>query len=153
MAILQIISLSLIALLLMLMMAQARPWFRAKVQGKVLQVCTIGLWQRIQLYRSILLALAMGLFLGRASGLFPDSLVAMAACFVVAVIVLPMRYTFTTQGVAVGAAVFRPWSEFTGISLKKAQIVLEHASFSGRLTLYVKPADIKDVLVRIKSLA
>lgn len=150
MAIFQVISLVLIAMLLMMLLAQARPWFRAKVQGKVLQVSTINLWQRVQMHRSTLLALAMGLFLGRTSGLLPDSAVALAVFFIFGILCLPMQYTFTTQGVAVGTAIFRPWSEFSGIVIKKQQIVLEHTSFSGRLTLFVKSADLEKVLVRIK---
>jgi hypothetical protein len=153
MVIFQIVGLILIVVLLMVMLAQARPWRPVKISGKVLQVAPMKLIQRLKFYRSILLALAMGLFLGRASGLLSDTLVAMSACFTLAIVCLPLKYTFTTQGVAVGSAIFRPWSEFTGIHLKAEQIVLDHPSLSGRLTLFVKPADLKHVLVRIKTSA
>jgi len=153
MAIFQIIGLVLIVVLLMVMLAQARPWKQAKIPGKVIQVAPIRFWQRVQFYRSILLALAMGATLGRVSGLFTDSLVVMLVCFTLAIVCLPMKYTFTTQGVAVGSAIFRPWSEFSGIQLKPERIVLEHPSLSGRLTLFVRPADVKNVLVRMKTLA
>jgi hypothetical protein len=153
MAIFQIIGLVLIIVLLMVMFAQARPWKQAKIQGKVIQVASLKFWQRVQFYRSTLLALAMGALLGRVSGLFSDPVVAMLVCFTLAIVCLPMKYTFTTHGVSVGSAIFRPWSEFSGIQLKPERIILEHPSLSGRLILFVKPVDVKNVLARIKTLS
>ena len=150
MAIIQLLSLTGIALLLMTMLTQARPWIKAKVAGKVIQTSPMNLWQRIRFYRSSLLALAMGLLLGRTAGWLPDGLVVMAACFGLLIVCFPMKYTFTTQGVAVGAAVFRPWSEFSGISLKSDRIVLDHPSYFGRLTLFAHPAELGSILSRFK---
>ena len=153
MAIFQLFSMLLIAVLLMSMLTQARPWIKAKVPGKVLQIKSLGIWQRMQFYRSSLLALAMGLFMGKAAGWIPDMLVFFAACFALAIVCFPMKYTFTTQGVGVGAAIFRPWSEFNGISLKSRSIILENDSTFGRLTLFVRPADVGSVLIRMKKLS
>jgi len=149
MAIFQILSLLMIVMLLMTMLTQARPWIKAKVDGKVIQTRGLNLWQRVQFYRSSLLALAIGLLMGRAAGWLPDGLVVMAVCFALAIVCFPLQYTFTTRGVAVGAAVFRSWNEFNGVSLKNDRVVLEHPSYFGRLTLFARPAELSGVLRRI----
>jgi hypothetical protein len=150
MALFQFFSFILIVVLLMSMLTQARPWIKAKVPGKVIQIAPLGFGQRLMFYRSSLLALAMGLVLGKAAGWLPDALLVFAVCFALSILWFPMKYTFTTQGVAVGAAIFRPWSEFSGIRLKPQRVILENHSTFGRLTLFVKPAELNGVLARIK---
>jgi hypothetical protein len=150
MAIFQLLSFLMIMVLLMSMLTRARPWIKAKVTGKVIQVAPLGFWQRLRFYRSTLLALAMGLVLGKAAGWLPDILVLFTLSFALAILCIPMKYTFTTKGVAVGAAIFRPWSEFSGISLKPRQVILENSSTFGHLTLFVRPVDLNGVLPRMK---
>jgi hypothetical protein len=153
MAIFQMLSMLLVVMLLMTMLTQARPWIKAKVPGKVLQTAPLGFIQRLQFFRSSLLALAMGLLMGKAAGFLPDMVIFIAASFALSIVCFPMKYTFTTQGVAIGAAMFRPWNEFSGISLKPRSVTLENTSYFGRLTLYVRPAELGSVLNRIKKTA
>jgi hypothetical protein len=152
MQILSLISVLLIAVILMSMLTQARPWVRAKVSGKVIQNVPLSFWQKVAFHRSNLLALALGMLFLRMAGFMPEKLVILASCFALALLLLPMQYTFTSHGVAIGSAIFRKWEEFTGVTSKDQQIVLQHSSFFGRLTLYVKPVEISSVLVRLEKI-
>jgi hypothetical protein len=57
-----------------------------------------------------------------------------------------MQYTFTTQGVGLGDGIFYRWKDFSGFVAKEKCLELTHPSFLGRLTLFVKPADMTDLL-------
>jgi hypothetical protein len=150
MALLPLISLLLIAVLLMSMMAQSHPWLKLKITGKVIKTLPLNFIERIRFHRSTLLAMATGIFIGRVSGWLPAWIAVFAGSFALAILFLPMNYTFTTQGVAVGQAIFRPWEEFTNIEKKPNQIVLNHPSFFSRLTLFVKPVEFESVLMVIE---
>jgi hypothetical protein len=152
MFILSLISVGLIAALLMVMLTQARPWVKAKVTGKVIQSVPLGFWQKVRFHRSNLLALAMGILFCRLGGWMPENLAIFAGCFALAMLFLPMQYTFTSHGVAVGSSIFRQWEEFSGVTKKDSQIVLQHSSFFGRLTLFVKPVEISSVLNRLEKI-
>lgn len=150
MGFLTLIGLLLIATLLMSMMAQAHPWRKIEIPGRVIETQPIRLMQRVMFHRSSLLALGMGILIGRVSGWLPASIAIYTAALALAILLVPMRYIFTTQGVAVGQAIFRPWKEFSSIQKKPNQIILEHPSFFRRLTLFVKPVEIEKVLAVIE---
>ena len=61
-------------------------------------------------------------------------------------IFLPMRYTFTTKGIALGEGMFYPWSDFSGYMAKGSSLKFDHPSFFRRLTLFIKPAEMNNVL-------
>ena len=146
MAVLQMISFVMIALLLMSMMAKARPWNKLTVPGKTLQVVPLGVLPKLITHRSSLLALLTGCLLGVLAGWLPLNMAGIVAVIALVIALMPMRYTLTTKGVAVGEMAFRPWSDFSGFRAGKTSLELAHPSSFGRLTLFVKPAEINNVL-------
>lgn len=146
MVILQFATFLLIAMLLLGMMAKARPWKKADVAGKPLQTISVGFLPRMLTYRSPLFALLTGCGLAIFAGWLPLNVAAMVMSFALVILFMPMRYTFTTKGVAVGNAVFRPWSDFSGFKAGKSTLELANPSKFGRLTLFVKPAEMDNVL-------
>lgn len=152
MQILSLISALLIAVLLMTMLTQARPWMKAKVSGKVIQSIPLSFWQKVAFHRSNLLALALGILCLRLAGFMPEKLAIFAGCFALALLLLPLQYTFTSHGVAIGNAIFRKWEEFSGVTRTDQKVILQHSSFFGRLTLYVKPVEISSVLIRLEKI-
>lgn len=146
MAILQLATFIMIAVLLMSMMAQARPWKKTPPPGKPLQTIPVGFFPRMLTYRSNLLALLTGCAMAIFAGWLPLNIAAMVASFALVILLMPMRYTLTTQGVAVGDAMFRPWSDFSGFKAGKSSLELANPSKFGRLTLFVKPAEMDNVL-------
>ena len=143
---LPIISYLLIALLLMNMFAKARPRIKAPMPGKKLKTLPMSLVSRFQLQRSSLLALLMGVMFGISAGWLPTSTAGLVAALALLAVLLPMQYTFTTQGVALGDGIFYSWNDFSGFVAKQKSLELTHPSYFGRLTLFVKPPDMTSVL-------
>ncbi len=150
MIILQMISFLLIALLLMSMMAKARPWKKLSMPGKTLQTVPLGFLSRLRTHRSNLMALLTGCVFGLLAGWLPLNIAAMVGAIALVVVLMPMRYTLTTKGVAVGEMSFRPWSDFSGFKANQTSLELAHPSSFGRLTLFIKPAEIGNVLKYIE---
>lgn len=146
MVFLQIVTLLMITVLLMSMMAKARPWRKLIMPGKPLQIVPIGILPKLLTYRSSLLALLMGCALATFAGWMQVNMALTVMAFAFLILLVPMRYTLTTKGVAVGQSVFRPWSDFSGLKVKKNRLELVHPSNFGRLTLFVKPAEMDNVL-------
>jgi len=135
-----------IALLLISMLAKARPKIKEPAPGKALKTLPMGLPSRFQLHRSSLLALLTGIIFGVVTGWLPLSFAGIIAAITIITILLPMRYTLTTKGVAVGQGMFYPWSDFSGYIAKRSSLKFDHPSLFGRLTLFIKPAEMNNVL-------
>ena len=146
MLIFSLISYILIALLLMSMLAKARPRIKDPAPGKALKILPMGLLSRFQLHRSSLLALLTGILFGAITGWLPLSFAGIVGAIALITVLLPMRYTFTTKGVAIGGGIFYPWGDFSGFVSKGSSLKLDHPSLIGRLTLYIQPAEMDSVL-------
>jgi hypothetical protein len=141
-----LVSYLLIAILLMNMFAKARPRIKDGMPGKKLKSLPMGLVSRLQLQRSSLLALLVGVVFGASTGWLPMSTAGLVTALALLTILFPMQYTFTTQGVALGDGVFYPWNSFSGFIAREKRVELTHPSLFGKLTLFVKPADMNNVL-------
>ncbi|MFT3895543.1 MAG: hypothetical protein QM730_28310 [Anaerolineales bacterium] len=149
-SILTLISYIMIAILLMNMMAKARPRVKEAIPGKKLKSLPMSLISRFQLQRSSLLALLVGVVFGASTGWLSLSTAGIVATLALLTLLIPMQYTFTTQGVALGDGMFYPWKGFTGFIADKRQVELTHPSFFGRLTLFIKPAEMPNVLETVE---
>jgi len=152
MVIFPLLSLFLMVNLLIAMMAKARPFGRVTLSGKTLKTLPLRFWQKIMLQRYNVFALATGLVLGIVSGWLQASLAGVILALAVVILFMPMKYTFTSKGVAVGDGIFREWNEFTGLSRQGAQIRLHHPSFFGRLTLFIPSAEAEGLFSHLQSL-
>ena len=146
MIIFQIATLLLIVLLLLSMMAKARPWKKEQFPGKPLQTISMGLLPKLLTYRSSLLALLTGCILSTLTGWLPFSMVAMVAVFALIIPLMPMRYTLTTKSVVVGDAAFYSWKDFSSFRAKRSSLKLTPSSNFGSLTLFIKPTEMGSVL-------
>jgi hypothetical protein len=146
MVILSYIGYIMIALLLMSMVAKARPKVKEPAPGKALKSIPMGLPSRFLLHRSTLFALLTGIMFGVVAGWLPLSMAGIIGVVAVITLLLPMHYTFTTKGVAVGEGIFYPWRDFSGFIAKGSSLRLDHPSLFGRLTLFIKPAEMGSVL-------
>jgi hypothetical protein len=146
MFILTLIGYVMIVLLLMSMLAKARPKIKEPAPGKALKSLPMGFPSRFQVHRSSLLALLTGIIFGVVSGWLPLAFAGIIGVIALVTIFLPMRYTFTTKGVAVGQGMFYPWSDFSGYIAKGSSLKFDHPSLFGKLTLFIKPAEMNNVL-------
>lgn len=149
MFVLRWVSFLLMALMLMMMLAKARPWMKVQIPGKVIKTIPMGLWARIQIHRSNLLALLFAVVFGNLTGWLSNSLAYIVGSFSLLMVLLPMRYTFTSQGIAIGEAIFRAWDEFTGIRTLPGRVELQHSQWIGRLTLFVDPSELENMTKKI----
>jgi hypothetical protein len=143
---LSLIGYILIALLLMSMLAKARPRIKEPAPGKALTNLPMRLWSRFLLQRSSFMALLTGIVFGVFTGWLPLSMAGIVGAIALTTIFLPMRYTFTTKGISLGDAAFYPWNGFSGYVAKGSSLKLDHPSLFGRLTLFLKPAEMNNVL-------
>lgn len=112
MFILQFVSFLLLALLLISLLSTARPRVKAPLPGKPLHTFPVGFLPKLALYRSTLLALLTGCILLVLLGWLSPNLALIVAAIALMVLLIPLQYTLTTQGVGVGDGIFRPWSDF-----------------------------------------
>lgn len=143
---LSLIGYVMIAFLLMSMVARARPRIKEPAPGKQLKNIPMGLPSRFLLQRSSFLALVTGVIFGLLTGWMTLSTAGIVTAIALTTILLPMRYTFTTKGISVGDGAFYPWNGFSGFVAKGSSLKLDHPSLFGRLTLFVKPAEMGNVL-------
>lgn len=146
MMILQIASTALIVFLLMSMMAKARPLVRLNMPGKQLQTISVGLFPKLMIHRSSLFALLTGCVFGVAAGWLPLNIAEMIGAFALVILIVPMKYTLTTKGVGVGQIAFHEWKEFSGFNAGRSKLQLASADPVSRITLFVKPAEMDNVL-------
>ena len=135
-----------IALLLMSMVAKARPKVKEPTPGKALRSISMGFSSRFALHRSTLLALLTGIVFGVVTGWLPLSMAGIIGLVAIITLLLPMRYTFTTKGVSIGEGIFYPWKDFSGFIAERSSIKLDHPSFFRQLTLFIKPSEMSNVL-------
>jgi len=143
---LSLIGYIMIALLLMSMVAKARPRIKEPAPGKALKTLPMGFLSRFRLQRSSFFALLTGTVFGVITGWLPLSMAGIVGAIAIFTIFIPMRYTFTTKGIAVGEGAFYPWNDFSGFVAKESSLKLNHPSLFGRLTLFIKPAEMNNVL-------
>ena len=146
MFILTLIGYLMIALLLMNMLAKARPRIKEPAPGKALKTLPMGIPSRFQLQRSSLMALLTGVVFGVVTGWLPLEFAAGVLIIALITLIIPMRYTFTTKGIALGDGMFYPWSDFSGFAVKGSKLKFARPSLFGQLTLFVKPAEMNNVL-------
>jgi len=146
MVILSYIGYFMIAVLLMSMVAKARPKIKEPAPGKALKSIPMGLPSRFALHRSTLFALLTGIVFGVVTGWLPLSMAGIIGAIAIITLLLPMRYTFTTKGVSVGEGIFYPWKDFSGFVANGTRLKFNHPSLFGRLTLFIKPAEMGNVL-------
>ncbi len=105
-----------------LMRVHAIPGTR--VEGKVEREVALTFRERLRYHRASLYALGVLLLLGASAGLMTPLLELVAVVAFYAVVSMPVRYRFTSAGVAINNVVFRRWSEFRGHQVNKRQLLL-----------------------------
>jgi hypothetical protein len=139
-----------IALLLMNMLAKVRPYRRAEKPGRAIAMSGMTLWQRIRFHRSSLLALGTAVVFGSATHWLPGSIAAMVAAFAIVLVLMPMRFTLTTAGLAIGEAEFLPWKDIRDANMEGSRLAVGFGSNTGRFTLTLSPAEMSSVWLHIR---
>jgi len=111
------------SMLIITMMRVAVPVGQT-IKGKAISHVSLNYRERLLLQRTNIYAIVTVLLITSIAGLMPLAveLAVVGGAFVI--IMMPVRYTFTTEGVALNNVVFRKWSEFSGYELRGSRIRL-----------------------------
>jgi len=90
--------------------------------------------------------LLTGVVFGVVTGWLPLEFAAGVLVIALITLIIPMRYTFTTKGIALGDGMFYPWSDFSGFAVKGSSLKLDAPTLFRQLTLFIKPAEMSNVL-------
>ena len=143
----------LVLAMLALMAARAAPLIRTTTPGESLLEVGVPLLFRLLVQRVNVLCILAVLLLGSgvvgerwvSHGLFVFTIVAM-----IGILCLPARYRFTSNGLSVNRASFRPWTDFEGWDASGNVIRLHAAGRFASLRLYVTNRDRDGVLKVLK---
>ena len=138
---LPILSFAMLAMLLMNMLAKTRPYKKTNLTGKTLKVLPLTFLSRVWVHRFGLSAMLTGLTLVYFTGWLPTSLIGMMAAFAVVIVLMPMKLTLTSQGMALGESTSLKWNEVKQLKIKKSSLELEQSSFIRRVKLFLKPEE------------
>lgn len=91
----------------------------ARLVGRHLGEISLSLWERALYHRVGLYCLGAVLLLFALTGLLGGGLLLVAALGALAVLLLPVRYRFSSEGVAVNNVLYRPWGDFCGVERRR----------------------------------
>jgi Amt family ammonium transporter len=87
----------------------------AQLPGRPVGEVSLSFWERALYHRAGLYCLGAVLLLLALTGLLGGGLLLGAVLGALAVLLLPVRYRFSSEGVAVNNVLYRPWEEFWGV--------------------------------------
>jgi hypothetical protein len=119
--------------------------------GKTLVVMPMSLLSKLWLHRFGLSALITGLALTSLTGWLPVNMLYMVAAFAGVILLMPMKLTLTSQGLALGDGIYRPWKEFSSLKLNKASLELQNKSIFSKVVLFVNTAKNQQILKLIEN--
>ena len=112
------------------------------------RVRDVDLRERLLLQRTNLYLIGIVVLMGAVSGFLtgPLEMVAILATF--AVLLIPVRYHLTTQGIALNNVVFRSWTDFRGYREERTSLVLDAVEGQRKLRVHVLGAN-RDAAARL----
>ncbi|MGI8553199.1 MAG: hypothetical protein ACR2PL_20800 [Dehalococcoidia bacterium] len=132
------------------MVFRVAPARRATVEGKPLLTVPLTYRERLAFQRVNLVCLGLILLLGAIGKWFslPFELLAIMAAY--GILLLPVRYQITSQGIALNRVVFRRWNDFATVEGTARQIMLAGRPGSSRFIVRLPAARQTEILPLIR---
>ena len=125
----------------------------ARIEGTPTGDVLLSFRERVQYHRSTVYSVGGLMLLGAVTGYISAGFELIIAGATLALVQLPIRYRFTTQGVALGRLLFRPYSEFIGYRASSKGVALVgktgNGSFWVRATGPRQDAAVKQLTKRL----
>jgi hypothetical protein len=96
----------------------------AKVAGKTVKEVRLSFRERVLLQRTNIYAIGTVLLLTTVTGNLSRGWELLVVIVAVMLLMLPVRYFFTTEGIALNNVVYRSWSDFIGYEVRRRGIRL-----------------------------
>ena len=139
-------NLTALAALLLLASRVARPWARSG-RGRVIHREPLSLLGRLRLFGQpgalLLLAAAFGWWLGAVSTV----VLGLVAIGVATLLAVPVAYTLTPQGIALGRTAPRRWTEFAGVGRQRWGVRLQGVAGSRGMSVWLSGGRDDDAFV------
>src|SRR5437016_5609196 len=107
-----------------LMLVRIGVPFGIKSEGRVVATVTLTYREKLLLHRTSLYAIGASLVLSAIGKWFPTSVELVIILAALALVNLPVRYQFTTVGIACNNVLFRKWKEFEYARYRGARLTL-----------------------------
>jgi ammonium transporter, Amt family len=114
----------LIGCFFMLMLVRIGLPFGIKSEGSVVATVTLTYREKLLLHRTNLYTLGALLVLSAIGKWFPTTVELVIILAALALVNLPVRYQFTTLGIACNNVLFRKWKEFEYVRYRGAKLTL-----------------------------
>ncbi|MEP6872248.1 MAG: hypothetical protein ABI939_10420, partial [Anaerolineaceae bacterium] len=125
----------------------------ARIEGTPTTEVLLSFRERVQYHRSTVYSVGGLMLLGAATGYISAGFELIVAASTLALVQLPIRYRFTTQGVALGRLLYRPYTEFVGYRASAKGVALVgktgNGSFWVRATGPRQDAAVKQLAKRL----
>src|SRR2546421_3491254 len=120
-----------------LMLVRIGVPFGIKSEGRVVPTVTVTYREKLLLHRTNLYALGALLVLSAIGKWFPTTVELVIILAALALVNLPVRYQFTTLGIACNNVLFRKWKEFEYARYRGAKLTLVPRNGFSSLPLFV----------------
>jgi hypothetical protein len=122
-----------------------QPWV-ARPPGTVVRTFRVPLMARVRLQRANVYAVAALMFLGGVGRWLPGAVQLLVAAAVVVLLLLPLRYTLTEGGIALGRTRLRRWSEFAEVERIGGRAVLTPSAGEVPMEVWLPGAPTDDAI-------
>jgi len=141
------------ALLTLLLLGRIyRPW-ASRAPGALVREHPLPLLSRLRLHAGPAAIVVAGSGAGVAIGRLPLWVLPVLVALVVAVILVPVRYTFTTEGIACGRTPPRRWTEFAGVARRSGGARLQGIGGGRGVTVWLAGShDIDETVLLLRRL-
>ena len=124
--------------------------FGAKTEGKPYGQITLSFRERMLLQRTNLYLIGAVILMSTLGGFLGGPLELIAFAAVLGVLMIPAKYTVTSQGIALNNVVFRSWTDFSGYREERGSIVLQAIEGQRNFRLHVMGSN-RDTAVKALS--
>jgi len=130
----------------MLMLVHIGLPFGIRSEGTTVATVTLTYREKLLLHRTNIYAFGALLLLGAIGKWFTTPVEVVLILVALGIINLPVRYSFTTQGIACNNVLFRKWKEFEYARYHRTKLTLMPRKGFGSLPLYVLASRQDEVL-------
>jgi Amt family ammonium transporter len=136
----------LIGCFLILMLVRVGLPFGVQPEGVGIAKVALSFRERLQMQRTNMYILALLLLLSAIGQWFPATVEVALILLTLGIVNLPMRYHFTTEGIACNNVLFRSWKDFAYVRVQGSRLTLVPRKGQNPLKLFVQVSRQKDVL-------
>jgi ammonium transporter, Amt family len=136
----------LIGCFLILMLVRVGLPFGVKPEGVGVAKVALTFREKLHMHRINMYTLALLLVLSAIGQWFPTTVEIVLIMLALGIVNLPMRYHFTTQGIACNNVLFRSWKDFSYVRVQGSRLTLVPRKGLNPLKLFVQVSRQKDIL-------